>query len=317
MKPKNSPNFTKKKTAVDPDSSKSKTISLRFAKLWNFCKNLFGKKSKKSFSAVISHLTEIYEKEGFISIYEKKMFRNIAAFGDKKVASITTPRSDIVAIRDDATLEDIRRVITNNGHTRIPVYQGNFDHIVGFIHSKDLAKFICDDGKDFSISRIMRKILFVPGSMKLLPLLMKMRTARIHIAIVLDGFGGVDGIVSIENLIEEIIGEIEDEHDIPLETAFFQSKKLGKNVHIFGGRVEIEKLEEALKRKLVGETGIETIGGLVMAIFGRMPEVGEVVEKDGVQFKVLESENRVIKSIEVKIIDTENSEEDEQNDQNS
>jgi len=301
MKPKNSENL-EESIKKKPTSRKEKSTDQTWKKFWNLFGNLFGKKSKKSFGAMISHLTEIYEKEGFISVYEKKMLRNIATFGDKKVASIMTPRSDIIAVKDTANLEEIRSVITNDGHTRIPVYQGSFDHVIGFIHSKDLAKFICDDGKDFAISRIIRKIIFVPGSMKLMALLLKMRSARIHIAIVLDEFGGVDGIISIENLVEEIIGEIEDEHDIPLESAFFQVKKLGSNLFSIGGRVEIEKLEEILNKKIANDGEFQTVGGFVMAMFGRVPENGEVIEKFGAEFKVLAAESRVVKMIEVRLI---------------
>ncbi len=301
MKPKNSENL-EESIKKKPTSRKEKSTDQTWKKFWNLFGNLFGKKSKKSFGAMISHLTEIYEKEGFISVYEKKMLRNIATFGDKKVASIMTPRSDIIAVKDTANLEEIRSVITNDGHTRIPVYQGSFDHVIGFLHSKDLAKFICDDGKDFAISRIIRKIIFVPGSMKLMALLLKMRSARIHIAIVLDEFGGVDGIISIENLVEEIIGEIEDEHDIPLESAFFQVKKLGSNLFSIGGRVEIEKLEEILNKKIANDGEFQTVGGFVMAMFGRVPENGEVIEKFGAEFKVLAAESRVVKMIEVRLI---------------
>lgn len=275
-------------------------LKIRWKKFWNFFLNLFGKKSKKSFSAVIAHLTEIYEKEGFISTEEKKMFRNIVSFGDKKVASIMTPRSDIIAVKNSSTLAEIREVITNDGHTRIPVYQGSFDHIIGFIHSKDLAKFIGDEGKEFAIAKIMHKILFVPGSMKLLELLPKMRNARIHIAIVLDEFGGVDGIVSIENLVEEIVGEINDEHDIPFESAFFQVKKIGEGLFHFGGRVEITKLEEILAVKIANDSEFETVGGLVMNAFGRMPVEGEIAKKYGIEFKILAAENRVVKTVELK-----------------
>jgi CBS domain containing-hemolysin-like protein len=301
MKPKNSENL-EESIKKKPTSRKEKSTDQTWKKFWNLFGSLFGKKSKKSFGAMISHLTEIYEKEGFISVYEKKMLRNIATFGDKKVASIMTPRSDIIAVKDTANLEEIRSVITNDGHTRIPVYQGSFDHVIGFLHSKDLAKFICDDGKDFAISRIIRKIIFVPGSMKLMALLLKMRSARIHIAIVLDEFGGVDGIISIENLVEEIIGEIEDEHDIPLESAFFQVKKLGSNLFSIGGRVEIEKLEEILNKKIANDGEFQTVGGFVMAMFGRVPENGEVIEKFGAEFKVLAAESRVVKMIEVRLI---------------
>ena len=179
----------------------------------NFLLNLFGAKTKKSFASVMAHLLDDYEKAGLLRVEEKKMFKNILSFGDKKVASIMTPRSDIVSVEQDATLKELKKIITADGHTRIPVFKNDFDNIVGFVHSKDLAKFSCGEDQDFSLIKIMRKILFVPGSMKLLDVLFRMRMSRVHVAVVLDEFGGVDGLVTIENLLEEIIGDIEDEQD--------------------------------------------------------------------------------------------------------
>ena len=268
-------------------------------KILNFILNLFGKKTKKTFSSVISHLIEAYEKEGLISHEERKMFKNITLFGDKKVASIATPRSDIIAINQNASLEEIKKVITTDGHTRIPVYGENFDDITGFIHSKDLARFLCDGDNEFSIKKILRKILFVPGSMKLLDVMLRMRTARVHVAIVLDEFGGVDGLVTIENLMEEIVGEIEDEHDFPSESSFFRIKKIDSQTYQCGGRVEIKKVEELLNHKIVPNEVFETVSGLAMAAFNHIPEIDEEIEKYGLKIKILDADNRVIKLAEI------------------
>lgn len=272
----------------------------RLKKLLNFFLNLFGKKTKKSFSSVISHLLEEYEKEGLVSLEEKKMFRNITYFGDKKVSSIMTPRADLVAINYSATLDEIKKVVVTDEHSRIPVFKDNFDEIVGFIHSKDLAKFLFTGEKDFEISKILRKILFVPGSMKLLDVMLRMRVARVHIAIVLDEFGGVDGLVTIENIVEEIVGDIEDEHDLPSTNSFFRIKKLDDETFEVGGRVEIKKLEEVLKIKIRQEDDeFQTVSGLIMSLFNRVPEIGEEFKKENLNFKVIDADTRVIRLIEV------------------
>ena len=251
---------------------------------------------------MISHVLEDYQKENLITLEEKKMFKNIASFGDKKVASIMTPRSDLIAIKHNASLEEIKKIITHDGHTRIPVFKTNLDEIIGFIHSKDLAKFLCNHHEDFSVNKIMRKILFVPGNSKLLDLMLQMRMARTHVAIVLDEFGGVDGLVTIENLMEEIVGNIEDEHDLPSDNIFFRVKKINQNSFELGGRVEIEKVEEILQIKIKKEDDeFETVGGLVMALFKRIPEIGETLEKDGIKFKIIDADNRVIRLIEVMV----------------
>ena len=273
----------------------------RFKKLLNFSLNLFGKKTKKSFFSVISHLLEDYEKEGLINIEEKKMFKNIASFGDKRVNSIMTSRVDVIAVKHNATLEEVREIITTDGHTRIPVFKGDIDEIIGFIHSKDLAKFLCATDQNFSLTKILRKILFVPGSMKLLDVMLRMRMARVHIAIVLDEFGGVDGLVTIENLMEEIVGAIEDEHDLPSDSLFFRIKKIGDNNFQLGGRVEIKKAEEDLQVKMKRrDDEFQTINGLAMAMFKRVPEIDEEMEKYGLKFKIIDADSRMVKLLEVR-----------------
>lgn len=289
---------------VESSHSKNRKAQKRVhpRKIINLILNLFGKKTKKTFSSVISHLTEAYEKEGLISAEEKKMFKNITSFGDKKVSSIATPRSDIIAISQDASLEEIKKIITTDGHTRIPVFAENFDEVTGFIHSKDLARFLCDGDEDFSVKKILRKILFVPGSMKLLDVMLRMRTARVHIAIILDEFGGVDGLVTIENLMEEIVGDIEDEHDFPTESSFFRIKKIDDGTFQFGGRVEIKKLEEILHKRINQNEGFQTVSGLAMSAFSRVPEIDEEIEKYGLKIKILDADNRVVKLAEITTI---------------
>jgi len=284
---------------------RKKELQLRCKSLLNFLLNLFCKKTKKSFFLVISHLLDGYEK-GLISAEEKKMFKNIASFGDKRVAAVMTPRSDIIAIKQGASLEEVKELITTDGHTRIPVFKENFDKITGFIHSKDLAKFLCDESQDFAITKILRKILFVPGSMKLVDVMLRMRMARIHVAIVLDEFGGVDGIVTIENVMEEIVGDIEDEHDLPSDSSFFRIKKISEKEFHFGGRVEIEKVEEILDQKIkCDDDEFETVGGLAMSVFRRVPEIDEEAKKYGLNFKIIDADNRVVKLVEISKISEE------------
>lgn len=274
-----------------------------FKKLLNFSLNLFGKKTKKSFFSVISHLLDAYEKEGLINVEEKKMFKNIASFGDKKVSSIMTPRADVIAIAHDATLEEIKKTITTNGHTRIPVFKENFDEIIGFIHSKDLAKYLCEESEYFAVTKILRKILFVPGSMKLLDLMLRMRMARVHVAIVLDEFGAADGFVTIENLMEEIVGDIEDEHDLPSDNSFFRIKKIDEDIFQFGGRVEIGKIEEIFQTKIRKKSDeFQTVSGLAMAMFKRVPEIGEEIKKYGINFKIIDADSRLVKLVEAQKI---------------
>ncbi len=290
---------------MKPSSSKqiSSCSKLDLQKIFHFFVSVFGKKTKKTFSSTISNLLEVYEKEGLVSFEEKQMFKNISAFGDKRVFSIMTPRADLIAINHQASLEDIKAIIIKDGHTRIPVFKDNLDEIIGFIHSKDLAKFLCKNDEDFSVAKILRKILFVPGSMKLMEVLRRMRISRVHLAIVLDEFGGVDGFVTIEDLMEEIVGEIEDEHDLPLDNSFFRIKKIKDNIFQFGGRVEMSNVKNVLKKDIANEySDVQTIGGLVMALFRRVPENGEELETEGLKIKIIEADKRVVKIVEIRII---------------
>lgn len=292
-----------KKSQVKNSKAKAHAKS-RVKKLLSFLLNLCGKKTKKSFFSVISHLLEDYEKEGLISAEEKKMFKNIASFGDKKVCNVMTPRADLIAVKYDASLAEVKKIITTDGHTRIPVIKENFDEIVGFIHSKDLAKFLCEENQNFSVNKILRKILFVPGSMKLLDVMLRMRTAQVHVAIVLDEFGGVDGFVTIENLMEQIVGDIEDEHDLPSDSLSFRIKKINDTTYQFGGRVEIGKVEEILQVPIKqSEDEFNTIGGLVMALFRRVPEIGEEIEKYDLNFKIIDGDSRSMKLVEISILE--------------
>jgi len=274
-------------------------------KLINLFFNLLGKKNKKSFSSIINHITETYENEGFITSEEKKMFRNMVNFGDKKINTTITPRSDIIAIREDSSLDEIKKIITDEEHTRIPVYRDNIDHIVGFIHSKDLAKFLCDSNNKFEIAKIIRKILFIPRSTKLLEALLKMRSARVHIAIVLDEFGAVDGLITIENLLEQIVGQIDDEHDIPLESSFFQIKKIDDATYQFGGRVEIKKFEDIFNIKFE-DCDAETVGGLTIYAFKNIPNIGDKIEKSRLIFRVIDADKRIVKTVEIKNLESTN-----------
>ncbi len=276
----------------------------QFIRLFNFLLNLFGKKTKKSFASVLSHLVDDYHKENLISLEEKIMFKNIANFGDKKVYNIMTPRTDMISIKYDSTLEEIKRVINEDGHTRIPVFKNNNEEIAGFIHSKDLARFLCQENQNFNIDNILRKILFIPGSAKISDVMLRMRIARVHIAMVLDEFGGIDGLVTIENVVEEIVGEIEDEHDIVDNGSFFCIRKIDNKTFHFGGRVEIAKAKELIKVNIgAANNEYQTISGLVMFLFNRVPGIGEEMVAFDLKFRIIDSDNRLVKLVEVKKID--------------
>jgi magnesium and cobalt transporter len=212
-----------------------------------------------------------------ISAEEKSLLKNIIHFGELTVKDIMVPRSDIMGIARDVGLEELKQHVITIGHTRIPVYEDSLDRIEGFIHVKDLFPHLAG-GTVFHISQILREILFVPPSMRIVDLLMKMRVSGCHIAIVVDEFGGTDGLVTMEDLFEELVGEIQDEHDGHESTP--SMRWIGDHMIEADARTAIDTLQSALGERLSEEEGLEdidTLGGLIFSQLGRVPVRGEVV----------------------------------------
>ena len=187
------------------------------------------------------------------------------------------PRSDIMALENGVSMDELKKHVIEIGHTRIPVYNDSLDHIEGFIHVKDLFPYLAS-GEAFSINQVLREILFIPPSMRIVDLLMKMRVSGCHMAIVVDEFGGTDGLVTMEDLFEELVGEIQDEHDG--HEASPHMRWIGDQILEADARTSIETIEEALKESLRDseeEHDVDTLGGFIFSIMGRVPVRGEVV----------------------------------------
>jgi CBS domain containing-hemolysin-like protein len=226
------------------------------------------------------------------------IIQNFESFAEKTVEDIMIPRSDIIAVSCEASLEDISKTIIKYGHTRTLVYKENLDNVIGFLHIKDLFEVIAKS-KKYNLKKLMRKHIVSPHSMTLIDLLKQMQIHRTHIAVVVDEYGGTDGIVTIEDVIEAIIGRINDEHDESLDGENIEIIKPG--VMIVNARVEIEELEKILGVSLRKEEGeFDTIGGLVLAKIGTVPEKGEVIAiTEEVTIEILDSTPRAIKQLKV------------------
>ncbi|MFT6077000.1 MAG: CBS domain containing-hemolysin-like protein [Myxococcota bacterium] len=290
----------------------NQTIFNKFAKIGNSVGTIFQNNKKPYLLKSLNKTINGCQKSGLLSFETKKMIKNILNIEDIRVENVMTPRTDVIAIQHNSSLGDIKKLIIENEHTRIPVFKRNLDSIIGFIHSKDLAKFIgCEDvaqTENFSINDVIRKILYVPHSMRIIDLLLKMRSSRVHIAIVLDEYGGTDGLVSIEDIVEEIVGEIEDEHDMPDDNIYLRIQNINENTIHVGGRVEIDKISEFITSNLVIEdidSDFDTVGGLMFAIFKKVPEVGEIHDTSGLSFKILAADARSVKLIEISKIENE------------
>ncbi|HEX6144080.1 MAG TPA: hemolysin family protein [Geminicoccaceae bacterium] len=239
------------------------------------------------------------EQDGF-SEEERTLLLNALSFGDLQVRDVMVPRSDIKAIEAGADLKAVVDTIREATHTRLPVYRQTLDEIVGMVHIKDVLPF-WGDGADFKLERIARDVLFVPPSMRVLDLLLQMRDTAIHMAVVVDEYGGTDGLATIEDLIEEIIGEIQDEHDKILPPQMVEQPD---GTIEADARVDVEDLERRLELELLDDErreDVDTLGGLIFTLLDRVPTRGEVVRHPaGLQFEVLDADPRRIKRVRIR-----------------
>ena len=230
---------------------------------------------------------------------ERRLLANILDLRDSTVHDVKVPRADIVAVEAGARLAAVIEAMTKEGHSRLPVYRETLDDATGMVHVKDLLTWRGDD-KAFKLSDVVRKVLFVAPSMQVLELLLEMRVTRSHMALVVDEFGGVDGLVTIEDLVEEIVGEIEDEHDSAAEPDLIPRADGSVDAD---ARVTIEVLEDQFGPVVTPDERqeVHTIGGLVVALAGRVPIRGELVRHgSGLEFEVLEADPRRVKRLRLR-----------------
>jgi len=235
-----------------------------------------------------------------ITSQERFLIGNILQVHELNAADVMVPRVDIVALDVDQPFSEVVKCMVENGHSRVPVYRETLDDVIGFIHVKDVLAPVADR-RPARLEKLLRKVLYVAPSLPILDLLVQMRQARTHIAMVVDEFGGIDGLVTIENLIEEIVGDIEDEHDVP-ETPTLIERPDGSI--IADARMPIEALEEQHGiglRPAGDEESVDTLGGLVFTLAGRVPKRGEVIaHPDGIEFEVLDADPRRVKRLRVR-----------------
>lgn len=236
-------------------------------------------------------MVEVGEEEGIIEKEEKEIIASVFEFGETTVREIMVPRVDMKCISIDASLEEARELIIKTGHSRIPVYEGSIDNIVGILHAKDLLKY---NHHEISLRDIIREPLFIPENKKLDDLLKEFREKKIQIAIVVDEYGGTAGMVTIEDILEELVGEIMDEFDVEEASLL----KLDENQSIVDARMTIKDVNEALELDLPEEE-VDTIGGLVFNLLGRVPKVGDRVELPGAILQVERMRGRRILKVRI------------------
>ena len=270
--------------------------------LWTGLKHmLFGGDREPSLREQIEEVIDEAEEEGEdrrggsivgdLSPIERKMLRNLLHFGEQTVDDVAVPRGEIIAISESATFEEVVAIFADAGHSRLPVYRETLDEVVGMIHVKDVFAVMATGKAPPPLIDLIRQPLYVPQSMDVLDLLADMRAQRTHLAIVIDEYSGTEGLVTIEDLVEEIVGEIEDEHDDE-PTALFVPGENG--CWEADARAELDDIGEEIDPRLAEvEEDVDTLGGLSAVLAGHVPEVGEILQHpSGWRIEVTEADEK-------------------------
>ena len=272
------------------------------SRLWRGMRHLiFGDDAEPTLRDQIEEAIEEAEEArpvaGDLSSSERQMLRNLLHFGDQTAGDICVTRGDIIAVQSDISFEKLVEAFADAGHSRLPVYGESLDEVVGMIHIKDVFVADFDPARDRTLAALMREPLFVPESMGVIELLAQMRAQRTHLAIVVDEFGGTEGLVTIEDVVEEIVGDIEDEHD---EAEAGMLTLLDDGVWEADARLELEELQQAVDARLKPdeEDEVDTVGGLTFLLAGRILQPGEsVLHPSGWRLESIDADSRRIKRV--------------------
>jgi CBS domain containing-hemolysin-like protein len=249
---------------------------------------------KKITEEEIQEMMAAGEEEGLINEEENAMIQSILQFRDTVVREIMVPRTEIACISSDAAVSDIIREIIACGHSRMPVYEDSIDNIIGLVYAKDLLKYWGMDASSIELKKIIRVPYFVPESKNLEELLQEFKRKRMHIAIVIDEYGGTSGLVTIEDVLEQIVGDIQDEYD--LEEEWISCEPDGS--FVVDGRLPVEELEDHVGIQVEREK-FDTVSGLIYHLTGRIPKTGEEIDGGPIRLLIIEADERKIKKVRV------------------
>ncbi|WP_026842349.1 hemolysin family protein [Citrifermentans bremense] len=253
---------------------------------------LYGK--KRVTEAEIQEMMDAGEEEGVINQEENAMIRSILGLGDSMVREIMLPRMEMSCVSIEDEVSEVLKSIIASGHSRLPVYEGTIDNVIGLIYAKDLLRYWGEPDHAIELRKLIRPPFFIPETKNLEELLHDFKKRRVHMAVVIDEYGGTAGLVTIEDLLEQIVGDIQDEYDLETERLSVQAD----NSIVADGRLPIEELQEHFD-VVVEKDKFETVGGLIFHLTGRIPAAGEVIESDDLVLTVLEADERRIAKVHI------------------
>jgi magnesium and cobalt exporter, CNNM family len=254
------------------------------------------KKEETTSEEEIQAFIDAGQEEGILERDEGEMIQSIVHFGDKVARELMTPRTQIVAIDINASVDALLQLILNKRHTRIPVYRNDLDNIEGFIHERDLLRMWQKGDRLDNFRPLIKAVNFVPETKPVDDLLQEMKEKGDHLVIVVDEYGGVSGLITMKDLIEKIVGEIHDESESDSDKVIEESK----GIYVVPGSLELSAIEERLGTPLVAETECTTVGGAVVELFGRLPSTGERIEHGGFEIEVLDADRRRVQRLRLK-----------------
>jgi magnesium and cobalt transporter len=254
---------------------------------------------EEEIEAEILSVIEEGEKEGVVDESAKEMIESVIEFSDTTAGQVMTARPDIVALPIDSPLSQIRQTIEESGHSRVPLYDKTLDQIVGVIYARDLIRWVGEKVDEFDPRAVTRSPLFVPETKPLRDLLQEFRLQKVHIAIVLDEYGGTAGLVTIEDVLEELVGDISDEHE-PKEPAMFE--RVDDQTADIDARLTVYDLNRLLGLEIPEDAGYDTVGGFVSTTLGHIPPKGETFEWSGARFTVLDAEPQRVARVRIELI---------------
>lgn len=269
----------------------------------NFWRGLLGRNGDSNLRDTFEEILEEHDDRATpIASDERQLLENILKVGDTTAYDVMVPRADIISIEAGTNLDDVIQIMVDNPHSRYPIFRGTADDVIGMVHIKDVLRATTQNRTGFSLRRLRREVLFVAPSMRVLDLLLQMRESRRHMALVVDEYGGIDGLVTIEDLVEEIVGEIKDEYDVDAGPAVTQ---MSDGTLRADARFDIEDFEDQYGCFMTEEErdeDIDTLGGLVFHLTGRVPTRGEIIrhEESGVEFEIMEGDPRRIKLLRIR-----------------